>query len=55
MVVARQAVGIGGEELLGDLALTLLEGRRAVDSTHVFPFMTKTGSLTEELPLLFRY
>lgn len=55
VAVARQAVGIGGEELLGDLALTLLEGRRAVDSTHVFPFMTKTGSLTEELPLLFRY
>lgn len=54
VAVARQAVGIGGEELLGDLALTLLEGR-AVDSTHVFPFMTKTGSLTEELPLLFGY
>lgn len=38
VAVARQAVGVGGEELLGDLALTLLEGR-AVDSTHGSSFL----------------
>mgnify|MGYP001644283169 FL=1 len=44
VAVARQPIGVGSEELLGDLlALALPEGRRAVDATHGLSFHDEDG------------